>query len=183
MRHPRRITKGDDAMTRTLAAVLASAALVLSPAAARPAQAQGGEELLGLLLGIGTIYAIGKGIEQARAPAQVAEIRPEPIREPHRLAPGHRWTMPARTLPRDCLSTFDTWHGEIRGFDAGCLARAMPRPDRLPPLCAIDTRVGRDYATVYSARCLQLEGWEIERRADAGRYRAPEWLGGSRLAP
>jgi hypothetical protein len=66
-----------------------------------------------------------------------------------------------RTLPRDCLGTFETWHGEIRGFGAGCLRHRMLRPDRLPEFCAVRTRVGGRDGTIYSARCLQIEGWEI----------------------
>jgi hypothetical protein len=158
-------------MKRTLLATLAAAALALSPAAVRPAVAEGGGELLGLLLGIGTVYAIGKGIEQARTPeAEPAQIVPQPVdwrAEPDARADGYRWAMPQRTVPRDCLSTFDTWHGELRGFSASCLARTMPRPERLPSLCAIDTRI-RDHDTrIYSARCLQLKGWDIGRRSDA----------------
>jgi hypothetical protein len=75
-------------------------------------------------------------------------------------------------LPRDCLATFQTWHGELRGFDEACLARTMRGIARLPEVCAIDTRLGHRGATIYSARCLQLEGWEIGRRADAG-WHAP----------
>jgi hypothetical protein len=158
-------------MKRALLATLAATALALSPATVRPASAEGGGELLGLLLGIGTVYAIGKGIEQARtsdaAPAQIAPQTVDWRRGQEEVDPGYRWTIPQRTVPRDCLSTFDTWHGEIRGFSASCLARTMARPDRLPSLCAIDTRIRQHDARIYSARCLQLEGWEIGRRTDA----------------
>lgn len=174
-------------MTRFLIDGLAIAALALTMLAAPPARADGGRELAGLFLGIGTVYAIGKGIERARAPAPVAETVPERIRDPHRLAPGYGfgygWSVPARTLPRDCLATFDTWHGEIRGFGADCLARHMPRADRLPAICAIDTRIGESYATIFSARCLQLEGWAVGRRADAGWHAGPRWRDGSRFGP
>ncbi len=170
-------------MIRFLLATLASAALLVSPPA--PARADGGGELLGLLLGIGTVYAIGKGIEQARAPLPIVEAEPLPLVQPadwredrRRPAPGFRWNMPQRTVPRDCLSTFDTWHGEVRGFSAACLARTMDRPDRLPRMCAIDTRIRQHDARIYSARCLQLEGWEIGR-TDARWRGAPEWRGGS----
>ena len=176
------LTKGDDAMTRLLAAALTSAALALSPAGARPASANGGEELLGLLLGIGTVYAIGKGIEQARSPAPIPDPVSEPVANTHRLSRDHAWNAPRRILPRDCLATFDTWHGELRGFDRRCLSHSMERPDRLPRMCAIDTRVGRREATIYSARCLQLEGWDVVR-PHAGWTRAPGWRGGSRLGP
>lgn len=169
-------------MTRLLTAALTSAALVLSPAGVRPASASGGEELLGLLLGIGTVYAIGKGIEQARAPAPTPAPVPERIADTHRLSAGHAWSAPRRTVPRDCLDTFDTWHGELRGFDRRCLSRSMERPDRLPAMCAIDTRIGQREATVYSARCLQLEGWDVAGR-HAGWRPEPGWRGGSRLGP
>ena len=151
-------------MIRFLIDGLAILALASTLLAAPPARAEGGGELLGLLLGIGTVYAIGKGIEQARAPEPEAE--PLPVAERHRL--GRRDPWPRRTLPRDCLATFQTWHGELRGFDEACLARTMRGIGRLPEVCAIDTRLGHRDARIYSARCLQLEGWEIGRRADAG---------------
>lgn len=172
-------------MKRALLATLAAITLALSPPAVRPAAAEGGGELLGLLLGIGTVYAIGKGIEQARMPAaEPAPIVPQPVdwrRGREDVAPGYRWTMPQRTIPRECLSTFDTWHGEIRGFSASCLSRTMHRPDRLPSLCGIDTRIRHHDTRIYSARCLQLEGWEIGRRTDAGWHDSPRpWRGDTR---
>lgn len=165
-------------MTRVLAAIVAAAALALSP----PAKADGGEELIGLLLGIGAVYAIGKGIERARAPEQLREAEPQPVHELRWRDGGYRGQTPTRRLPRDCLATFDTWHGEIRGFAADCLARSMHHPGRLPSLCAIGTRVGHRDTTIYSARCLQLEGWEIAERSPGWR-RAPEWRGGGYRGP
>jgi hypothetical protein len=156
-------------MTRILIDGLAILALALSMLAAPPARADGGGELFGLLLGIGTVYAIGKGIEQARAPA------PEPLAaaETRNPAFGRGWDRNA--LPRDCLATFQTWHGELRGFERACLARNMRGSGRLPRMCAIDTWLGDREATIYSARCLQLEGWEIGRRSDAVWRGAPDW--------
>jgi len=161
-------------MIRFLIDGLALLALVFTLLAAPPARADGGGDLLGLLLGIGTVYAIGKGIEQARAPK--SEFEPLLVAERHRL--GHRDAWSRRTLPRDCLATFQTWHGELRGFDEACLARTMRGMGRLPGSCAIDTRLGHRDAKIYSARCLQLEGWEIGRRADAGWQKAPQRSGG-----
>jgi hypothetical protein len=148
-------------MIRYLIDGLAILALALSLLAAPPARAEGGGELLGLLLGIGTVYAIGKGIEQARAPV------PEPLA-------AFDTVRGDRTLPRDCLASFRTRHGDLRGFEKRCLQRTMPPVGRLPATCAIETRIGHRDATVYTARCLQLEGWEI------GSPRAL-WRGGNRL--
>jgi hypothetical protein len=88
-------TFGDAAMKRVLVATLA-AALVLSPATTRPAAAEGGGELLGLLLGIGTVYAIGKGIEQARRPAPSVEPVDDRRTEALALASAYRWATPDR---------------------------------------------------------------------------------------
>ena len=154
-------------MIRYLIDGLAALALTLSLLVAPPARADGGGELLGLLLGIGTVYAIGKGIEQAREPD------PVPVSDAFR---GDR------TLPRECLSTFRTWHGDLRGFEERCLARAMPRPGRLPANCAIDTRIGHRDATVYAARCLQLEGWDVGAPRHDWRN-VPAWRGGGRIGP
>ncbi len=156
-------------MTRILIDGLAILALALSMLFAPPARADGGGELFGLLLGIGTVYAIGKGIEQARAPA------PEPLAVAETRYPSFGRGLDRRALPRDCLATFQTRHGELRGFERSCLARNMRGTGRLPRMCAIDTWLGDREATVYSARCLQLEGWEIGRRAGAGWTGAPDW--------
>ena len=165
-------------MTRYLIDGLAIAALTLTLMAAPPARAEGGGGVLGLLLGVGTVYAIGKGIEQARAPLPEAVAQPEALPAPVAVAdlsrPAAGWGRDGRVLPRDCLSTFQTWHGEMRGFDRSCLARNMRGLGRLPAMCAIDTRLGSREATIYAARCLQLEGWEIGRSREAG------WPGRSR---
>jgi hypothetical protein len=156
-------------MTRFLIDGLAIVALAFTALAAPPARAEGGGELLSLLLGVGTVYAIGKGIEQAREPL------PKPV-------PVSHASRTDRTLPRDCLSTFQTRHGELRGFDRRCLAHAMPRLDRLPADCAIETRVGHRDATIYTARCLQLDGWEVARpRADW--RQVPAWRHTGHVAP
>lgn len=151
-------------MIRYLIDGLAILALALSLLAAPPARAEGGGELLGLLLGIGTVYAIGKGIEQARAP----EPEPLPIAALHATADASR---PDRLLPRHCLGTFETRHGDLRGFENACLARNMGGLGRLPQTCAIDTRLGHRDTTIYAARCLQLEGWQIGPRPRTGWHR------------
>jgi hypothetical protein len=161
-------------MTRYLIDALAILALAFSLVAAPPARAENGGELLGLLLGIGTVYAIGKGIEQAR----VRDAEPVAIAETRRTDRLGRWD--SRALPRDCLATFQTWHGELRGFERSCLARSMRGLGRLPAMCAVDTRIGHRDATIYSARCLQLEGWEIGRGAEAGWHRGPDRFDGWR---
>lgn len=61
-------------MHRTALAAALAAALALAPAA--PARADTGEGFLGLLLGIGVVHAIGKGIERARLPTPP---RPSPV--------------------------------------------------------------------------------------------------------
>jgi hypothetical protein len=155
-------------MTRSLIDGLAIAALAFAMLAAPPARAEGGGEPLSLLLGVGTVYAIGKGIEQARVP--IAE--PVPVSHAARAD---------RSLPRDCLATFQTRHGELRGFDRRCLAHAMPQLHRLPADCAIETRIGHRDATIYTARCLQLDGWEVARPRSA--LRDVPWPGFGRIAP
>jgi hypothetical protein len=153
-------------MTRFLIDGLAIAAIALT-AVATPPPARADGELLGLLLGIGTVYAIGKGIEQARTPEALTVADTQGF--------GFRGQ---RLLPRDCLATFETWHGNLRGFDNHCLARAMPHPERLPESCAIDTRIGDRHATIYPARCLQLEGWDL---ATGYWHDIPAWRGGTHL--
>jgi hypothetical protein len=151
-------------MIRTVLAAATAAALVFAPPLARPAGAETGEAL-GLLLGIGLVHALGKGIERARDPAPEAALLPERI-TPERITDRKSWAgrdHGQRILPRECLATHQTWHGEIRGFGARCLRDRMRRPDRLPGLCALHTRVGGRDRTIYSARCLQIEGWEIAR--------------------
>ena len=145
-------------MKRFLLASLASAALVLSPAYTRPAQANEGAELFGLLLGIGTVYAIGKGIEQARAPKAVDEAVVEPVADRARgvtaLPPATAGAHRSGPCPATACRPSTQARGNA-GFGADCLARGMRRLDRLPAMCAIDTRVGHREARIYSARCLR----------------------------
>ena len=161
-------------MIRTILAVATAALLAVAPPLARPAGAETGEAL-GLLLGIGFVHALGKGIERAREPTPEPAILPERS-EPEWIADRKSWSGRDhgwRVLPRDCLATHQTWHGEIRGFGAGCLRQRMYRPDRLPGLCALHTRVGGRDRTIYSARCLQIEGWEIARAGRDAPWQRP----------
>ncbi len=150
-------------MFRTVLAAATAATLLLAPPLARPARAEAGEAL-GLLLGIGVVHALGKGIERARDQDRPA-LRDDSI-APERISDRKSWSgwhHGQRTLPRDCLATHQTSHGEIRGFGARCLRDRMSRADRLPDFCALRTRVGGRDRTIYPARCLQIEGWEIAR--------------------
>ena len=90
-------------MTRIILSAALAAALALAPAAS-PARADEGPEILSLLLGIGLVHAIGKGIERARSP--VAVSRPA--------------AMPAPPPPGPCA---DVLFGESRGLGGACFAR------------------------------------------------------------
>jgi hypothetical protein len=167
-------------MKRMVLSVISAAALALSPVGAPPAQAIEGEQLLGILLGIGTIYVIGKAIDDSRT-TSTPRSRSSATGKPPQMAPEPRRNDHHRTLPGRCLNTFDTWHGRIRGFGEECLERTMARASRLPDNCAIRTRVGTRDRTIYSARCLQLEGWQVARADSPPRPTGPNWRGGTRL--
>lgn len=170
-------------MRRRATATIMAAALVLTQGAATPSRAADIEDVLGVLLGIGAVYAIGRAIEQSRAeanppvtrqvvperirpPAVTRSLRPEPRRDDRwgdrdRWRDGDRWSGRGRELPAECLYRFDTQSGPLVGFGKQCLENTMRRTGWLPDDCAIRTRIGGRDRTIYSARCLRLEGWQV----------------------
>lgn len=169
-------------MTRRLIAAALAAALTLGGGAATPARAAEGEQILGLLLGLGTLYAIGRALEDSQASAASrAPVLPETIRPgpSFRHDPATTWL---RSRPEDCLARFDTRQGTLRGYGAECLARADVRVDRLPRNCAIRAHIGNRPRTIYAARCLELEGIDLAQgRWEAPRH-PPKWRGGRHMA-
>jgi len=162
-----------DKMRRGLTATIVAAALVFSQGAGAPAKAADAEDILGVLLGIGAIYAIGRAIEQNRVEAnppvtrRVVPERIEPRAVPRSIRPAPRrdertrWNGRDRSLPGECLYRFDTRNGPLVGFGKRCLENTIRYAGRLPDDCAIRTRVGGRDRTIYSARCLRLEGWQV----------------------
>lgn len=178
-------------MRRELTATILAAALAVTQGAATPSKAADAEKVLGVLLGIGAIYAIGKAIEQNQAQAREPVRRnvvperirphlvPEPVRRyaPHESKrPNHRWSERRMTLPEECLYRFETRDGPLVGFGRNCLEHTLHRTNRLPDSCAFHTRIGDKRRTIYSARCLRLEGWRV-----AGSASSPVWRPGGRL--
>ena len=174
-------------MRRGLTATIMAAALVFSQGAGAPAKAADAEDILGVLLGIGAIYAIGRAIEQNRAEANAPvtrrvvpeRIEPRAVHKSVRPAPRRDgrtpWTGRDRSLPAECLYRFDTRNGPLVGFGKRCLENTIRYTGRLPDDCAIRTRVGGRDRTIYSARCLRIEGWQV-----AG-SRADTWRPGGRI--
>lgn len=182
-------------MRRTLTGIILAATLAATQVAAPPAKAADAEDVLGLLLGIGAIYAIGKAIEQNRAEASAPvtrrvvperiekhglrkSIRPEPRRDDHTWRKENEranWYDARRNLPAECLYRFDTRDGPLVGFGRQCLENTMRGVGRLPGDCAVRARVGGRDRTIYSARCLRLEGWQV---AEA---RPQTWRPGGRI--
>ncbi len=177
-------------MRRELTATILAAVLAVAQGAA-PAKAADAEKVLGVLLGIGAIYAIGKAIEQNQAQAREPVRRdvvperirphavPEPVRRyapPESARPNHRWSEKRRTLPEECLYRFETRDGPLVGFGRNCLEHTLHRADRLPENCAIRTHIGNKRRTIYSARCLRHEGWRV-----AGSPSSPVWRPGGRI--
>lgn len=123
---------------------------------ARPAAALEGEELLGLIIGLGALAAIGNELADRRD----ERAKPAPA-VPHAR---YRHARPRhRALPAACLRTVDTYRGERRVFGARCLARNDVRLARLPDRCRFDIRTNRGFRPVYGSRCLRREGYTVAR--------------------
>jgi hypothetical protein len=164
-------------MKRPLAAALALA-LALMPVSAQPARAQETDQLLGLLVGIGALYAIGRALSDhgERAPAALPPrtVAPEPVRPvgerawPHgrKGYPDHRERF-AKVVPADCFRRVETRHGTVRGFPRYCVERTMRHADRLPAQCLTRVRTERGPRDVYRAGCLRSEGWRMDDRPGA----------------
>ena len=142
-------------MRQIFTASLVSLALATAPISATPARAADAENVIGILLGLGALYAIGRSIDRddkERATA-VRRSRQEP---PRFQSPDRR-----RVLPAECLRTFETRNGPVRGFSRHCLKRTMHRVDRLPERCELQIRTDRGPRTIYAPRCLRRQGWQV----------------------
>ena len=161
-------------MKRILAAALAIA-LGLLPVSAQPARAQETDQLLGLLVGIGALYAIGRALSDHgdRAPAALPPrtVTPDPVRPigerawPHgpKGDRGHKERF-AKVVPSECFRAVETRYGTVRGFPRHCVERTMRNAHRLPDQCLTRVRTERGPREVYRAGCLRSEGWRMDDR-------------------
>ncbi len=148
-------------MRQILTASLMSLALATAPMTATPARAAEAENVVGILLGLGALYAIGRSINRDDDRATpVRRSRPE---QPRFNSPDRR-----RAVPAECLRTFETRNGPVRGFSRECLKRKMDRVNKLPDRCKLKIRTDRGPQTIFAPRCLRREGWRV---ADAEELR------------
>ena len=157
-------------MKRSLAAALALA-LGLAPLSAQPARAQETDQLLGLILGIGALYAVGRALSErgdtTEAPPapQVQSFRP---RAP--AMQGRQGHVPRtedrfrKSVPAECFRRFDTRHGTVRGFPRRCVERTMRHAHKLPGKCLVNVRTERGPRSLYRAGCLRERGWRMDGR-------------------
>ncbi len=173
-------------MRRRLVAAALAATLALTQGPS-PARADNTKEVLGLILGIAAVYAIGRAIQQGNAEANAPVTRrvvPEAIRpnavmtsirpEP-RLPEPRAGREVRREVPRECLYRFDTRNGPLDGLGAECLANMMHRADGLPEECVVTTRIGSVDRRIYSANCLERRGWNLASQS------AEVWRPGGRI--
>jgi hypothetical protein len=164
--------------------IAATLALAQGPS---PARADNTKEVLGLILGIAAVYAIGRTIQQSNTDASAPVTRrivPEAIRpdavmtsirpQPRRSVPWSEREF-RREVPSECLYRFDTQNGPVDGLGAECLANTMHRADRLPGECVVTTRIGRADRRIYSANCLERRGWKLASQS------AGVWRPGGRI--
>lgn len=162
-----------------------AAALATSPVGSTPARALGGEDAIGILLGLGALYAIGKAIEddkdksksevrRDRTSRQVytpPAYRRDEWRNRDRAGHGHRYQ---KSVPGECLRSYFTRNGPVRGFSKPCLEQTLRRPARLPEQCALVVRTDRGPRTIYAPRCLRRDGWRVAAWDDE-RWRRSRW--------
>lgn len=136
-------------MLRCLTVFLLSAALVLGPAGARPAQALDEKELLGLLAGVAALAIIKKELDDRKDEKRAAA---------------------ARVLPGDCVFRLEDRAGRIRDvLGPRCLQRSGVNLARLPDQCLREVRTTRGWRNAYARPCLERAGWQVTGRRDAGR--------------
>lgn len=160
-------------MKRSLAAALAFS-LAITPLSAQPARAQENDQLLGLIVGIGALYVIGRAIAErgdaaaAPAPPQVGQFRPRAPAMQSRSGHAPRADERSRKLvPAECFRRFDTRQGTVRGFPRRCLERTMHNAHRLPGHCLTQVRTERGPRSLYRAGCLRNKGWRMDDRPGA----------------
>ena len=137
-------------MKNALTGTVIAAALALSSLAPAPARAADAEDVLKLVLGIGAIYVIGKAIENK--PARAAPV----YRQENRSDASRH-----KVVPAECLRTYETRNGPVRGYSKPCLEQELRRPARLPEACEMTLRTEYGRRDIYAPRCLRREGWQI----------------------
>lgn len=152
-------------MTHKLLAPALALLIALGVATPRPAHAQNGETIVGVIVGVAALALIAKAIEDNReeekARAQRAtrhHSKPNQTRL-HRHGHQSRIYNRARVLPDQCFRTIETRNGVRRIFGQRCLQRNGVNTARLPSTCAYQIRTQRGIRTVYGGRCLRQNGW------------------------
>ncbi len=147
-------------MSRKFIAIITSAALTITAfgASTRPAAAADDDTARAIVTILG-IALVGAAIANKRRDDRASRSTIQPI-HPRPLPDRVRY---GKLLPQNCLRTFDTRHGPMRGFGARCLDRHYGRTASLPNTCAVRvfTRNGR--GTGYEARCLRRHGYRLAR--------------------
>ncbi|MEO1789968.1 MAG: hypothetical protein AAFR34_09705 [Pseudomonadota bacterium] len=152
-------------MRRHILAPALALAIALGVAAPRPAQAENGEAIVGVIVGVAALALIAKAIEDNREEEKARTQRatrfhatPNVTRQ-HRHGHQSRIYNRARILPDQCFRTIETRSGVRQVFGQRCLQRNGVNTARLPGACAYQVRTQRGIRTVYAGRCLRQNGW------------------------
>ena len=152
-------------MRRHILAPALAITIALGVVAPRPAQAENGEAIVGVIVGVAALALIAKAIEDNReeekARAQRAtrvDATPNSTRI-NRHGQHSRLYNRSRILPDQCFRTIETRSGVRRVFGQRCLQRNGVNTARLPGACAFQVRTQRGIRTVYAGRCLRQNGW------------------------
>ncbi|MEM0948457.1 MAG: hypothetical protein AAGK37_13695 [Pseudomonadota bacterium] len=162
-------------MKRLILTAITALSLVLVPVTA-PAQSRlEGQELLGILLGLGALAAIAKEVrdrddekEKARAARKLAPVQRHKPSAPvyDEFHYDHDYRRPVRHsdfLPANCRRGDVRLKDNSRVLGARCLRRFDVETRRLPERCRHRVTTQGGPRTVFGIRCLRRSGYEVAR--------------------
>ncbi len=163
-------------MKRLALTAITALSIALTPATAPAESRLEGQEILGLLLGLGALAAIVNEVRDRDEVRPATRTYRAPIRQSRLPAPvyeefwydrqerrkNQRFSRHTRLLPSNCIRP-DVTLRNSRVLGDPCLRRFDVQTRRLPEQCRhrVNTRSG--WRTVFRVRCLRKSGYEVAR--------------------
>lgn len=154
------------AIHRKFISAVAGLSIAITGFAAAPARAD--EDVARALAAIVGLAIIGAAIKDARDDDKARKtVRKKPVvRHRQHVTPR---ALPKRVnrklLPQRCFRTFSNRNGQnYAAFGHRCLSNHYTHVNSLPRQCLREAYGQRGLRTVYGARCLRNQGYQLARR-------------------
>ena len=148
-------------MHRKFIALIVSLAITVTAFSAAPARAD--ENVRNILAGLAALAVIGAIIKERRddddRPVVTRRVKPQPYVQPRPLPPR----VSRRSLPGDCLRSFQTKRGKRDLLSLHCMERDYPQLADLPRNCVRQVQTKRGDRWGYVPKCLRKNGYRFAR--------------------